>query len=415
MILPVRILPVVERWDCQGCGRCCRAVIVPLSDQDVARLRSQRWEKHPEFRGLRIMVRRGLWKKKHRLALNRRQECVFLTSQGRCRIHELHGEAAKPLLCRMFPFQPVPLDHYALVTLRRHCPSAAADRGRTLDEHLEAIRQMVAERADEQLSAGPPAIVPAYRGPWPDFLRVADVLERLLLDRRFPLVRRLVHGLKLCSLLQQCRLGRLSGQRLADLLVMLETSALEDAGQIFSSRRPPGRAAGLLFRQTALEYVRLHPHFIIRQSWRERWRLVVLAMAFARGRGRMPQIHPSFPQTTFESLNEPLGPLPSDVLRPLEACFEAAAASKQYALPSRRAWSLVESFRALALSYAVALWILRVSCGPRPPETEDMLGAVAAIDRGQTYAPLTGRRHRRRVASLERLGELPRLVAWYAR
>ena len=73
------------------------------------------------------------------------------------------------------------------------------------------------------------------------------------------------------------------------------------------------------------------------------------------------------------------------------------------------------SFRALALSYAVALWILRVSCGPRPPTMEDMLGAVAAIDRGQTYAPLAGQRHRRRVASLARLGELPRLVAWYGR
>ena len=179
MTLPVRILPVVERWDCQGCGRCCRAVIVTLSDQDVARLRSQQWEKHPEFLGQRVMVRQGLWKKKYRLALNRRQQCVFLTSQGRCRIHELLGEAAKPLLCRMFPFQLVPLDNYALVTLRRHCPSAAADHGRTLEEQLETIRQLAAERADEQLPAGPPAIVPGNRGPWPDFLAWPTRLSEL--------------------------------------------------------------------------------------------------------------------------------------------------------------------------------------------------------------------------------------------
>ena len=141
----------------------------------------------------------------------------------------------------------------------------------------------------------------------------------------------------------------------------------------------------------------------------------MLAAAFARGRGRVPHIHACFPPNTFERLQEPLGPLPAAVLRPLDAYFEAAAASKQYAVLSRRHWSLVENFRALALSHAVALWLLRLSCGPRPPGVEDVCGVVGAIDRGQTYAPLTGSRHRSRIGSLRRLGDLPRLVAWYAR
>jgi lysine-N-methylase len=360
------------------------------------------------------MVRQGLWKKSYRLALDRQDRCVFLTSQGRCRIHELYGEAEKPLLCRMFPFQLVPLEQFAHVTLRRHCPSAAADRGRTVEEHLDSIHQLAARRPEPRRPAGPPALTPRRRGAWPDFLRVADTLERLLLDGQFPLVRRLAHALKFCDLLQQCRLHKLAEQRLADLLAMLETSAVDDAGQLFAQRRPPGRAAALLFRQTALEYVRLHPKFVIRRSLAERWRLVVMAAAFARGRGKLPQIHPDFPAVTFQALEQPLGRLSGELLRPLAAYFEAAAASKQYALLSRRSWSLVESFRALALSYPIAMWIVRLSCAGRQPETEDVLGAVAAIDRGQTYAPLTGRRHRRRVASLARLGELPRLVAWYA-
>ena len=61
------------------------------------------------------------------------------------------------------------------------------------------------------------------------------------------------------------------------------------------------------------------------------------------------------------------------------------------------------------------MWMLRWMCAGRAATPEDMLGVVAAIDRGQTYAPLAGRRHRGRIASLKRLGELPRLVAWYAR
>ena len=249
----------------------------------------------------------------------------------------------------MFPFQLVPLDGYAFVTLRRHCPSAAADNGRPLEEHLSAIREL-AEKQQAGMSppARPPRLLPRRRGCWADFMRVAEVLERFLLDRRFPLVRRLAHGLKFCELFEQCRLKKFSGQRLQELLAMLEDLALGQTAGVFDRRWPPRRAGGLLFRQIALESVRLHPDFVIEKSWRERWRLIVLALAFARGRGRLPHIHPCFPENTFEGLDTPLGPLTNEVLRPLEAYFEAAAASKQYAVLGHGRWSLVESFRALA-------------------------------------------------------------------
>ena len=315
MTLPVRIPPVVERWDCHGCGRCCRAVIVQLSEADVARLQSQRWDQHPDYRGVRIMVRRGLRKRRYRLALTAENQCVFLTAQGRCRIHEMYGEAAKPLLCRMFPFQLAPLEGYAFVTLRRNCPSAAAEEGHTLAEQLETIRDLAAQRQAGPKPAGPPPLVAGHHAAWPDFLRVAEALERLVLDQRFPLVRRLAHGLKLCDLLEQCRLQNFSGPRLDQLTAMLETSALEQVETLFRDRQAPGRASALLFRQTALEYLRLHPDFIIQQSWRERWRLIVLAAAFARGRGRLPHIHACFPPNTFEALQEPFGHLSGAVLR----------------------------------------------------------------------------------------------------
>ena len=105
----------------------------------------------------------------------------------------------------------------------------------------------------------------------------------------------------------------------------------------------------------------------------------------------MPTIHPSFPENTFEALDQPLGKMSPAVLRPLEAYFEAAAASRQYAVLTHRDWPLVESFRALALCHAVALWLVRLGSGSRPPEAEDMLGAIAAIDRGQNYPLYVGR------------------------
>jgi len=415
MTLPIRTLPIVERWDCQACGNCCRGPIIRLSDDELERIRQQRWHKQPDHRGARILQRDGLLSRRYRLVHRRDGNCVFLTADGRCRIHRDHGEAAKPLLCRLFPLQLVPLEDCAYLTLRRYCPSAAADTGRELKEHLGTVRELAQRHGLAPEGTRPPATLPGHRRSWKDTLRIAEVIQRLMLDVRYPPVRRLVHGLQFCELLGMCRLGGVPSEHLGPLLAMLETSAVEEANELFRDRRPPGKAAAGLFRQIAFDYVRLHPRLTLRESWRERLRLLRCWIAFGRGKGRVPRIHPAFPQTTFADLERPLGHLGAEILQPLSRYFEVAAASKHYALLGRRTWPLVESFRALAASYAVATWMLRLACGDRPPAVEDVIDAVGAIDRGQGYAPLTGRRHRVRLSALARRGELPRLLIWYAR
>ncbi len=59
--------------------------------------------------------------------------------------------------------------------------------------------------------------------------------------------------------------------------------------------------------------------------------------------------------------------------------------------------------------------MLRYFCGGREPAAEDVIDIITAIDRGQGYGALIGRQHRRRVSQLAALGELERLVIWYAR
>ncbi len=414
MTLPIRTLPIVEKWDCHGCGRCCRGTIIGLNEGDLERLREQHWEQHPDFRGQKIIVRRGLWKPQYFLAKRKDGRCIFLAADGLCRIHREFGLAAKPLVCQMFPFQLVPLDDHACLTLRRFCPSAAAEQGRPVEEYVDDARRMAEQGGLAAAPGDPPPVARRQPRDWQPTLRVADGLERILRDERYPLVRRIVHGLLFCDQLEHCRLQNLSADQSAELLTMLENAAIEEAGGLFRQRRPPRRATGMLFRQTALEYLRLHPKFEIESSWRERLRLVRAALIFARGRGPLPAMHPCFPPTTFEALERPLGPLDAAVLRPLTALFEARAASKYYAMPGRPGWSLVESFRALALGYPLALWLLRLGCGGRPPRVEDMIDVVGALDRGQSYPLLAGRRHRRRVRSLTRRRGLARLVIWYA-
>ncbi len=236
-----------------------------------------------------------------------------------------------------------------------------------------------------------------------------------MFDQRCPIVRRLVHGLNFCDLLANRRLQNSRSDDLAELLEMLKDSAQEGAGELFGSRPQPGRTAQTFFRRTALEYLRLHPKYVAEKSWSARRRLILAGVAMVRGKGDLPRIHPAFPNTTSAELERPLGHLPTDVLRPLTAYFEASAASKQYAILGRRGWSIVESFRAWAMSHAIAPWMLRLVCADRSPEVEDTIGVVAAIDRGQGFAPLAGQRHRRRLATVARLGDVARPVAWYAR
>ena len=415
MTLPIKTLPILEQWDCHGCGICCRGAAVLLNDADLNRLREQHWDKHPDFRGKKIIVRAGFLDRRFRLAHRKNGTCVFQDTDKLCRIHREFGYDAKPHVCRMAPLQMIPLENFVYVTLRRYCPSAAADKGRPLKEQLDEYRRLALASDAVPEPTPPPKLTRRYRRPWKEAMSVAGVLNKLMLDERYPLVRRLIHGLEFCHLLDQCRLKKIQGGRLDELLAVLKASAVEAAGPYFELRLPPGRSAYRWFRQIALEYLRLHPDFLPETSWRERGRIFHAAFKYAWGKGRVPCFRMDFPPATFAGLERPLGALPEDVLLPLTRYFERAAVSLRYVMFKGGRWSLTEGFQALALGFPVALWMLRFACGPRTPEVQDVINVVMMLDRGETNSPLVGLQHRWRTNSLMNNHQLSRLAAWYAR
>lgn len=413
---PLTPLPIIEHWDCHSCGLCCRDSIVPLDDEDLARLRAQHWEDRPEFQGVPTTVRMRVNNSREILAQKDDGRCVFLTDQGRCRIHEVYGFDEKPKVCRQFPLQVVPIKGRVLVAIRRSCPTAARGEGRPVTEYFSDLSKLVPETLD-RVEQPPPAILGNYRRDWADILTVTGALERILCDTRFPLVRRIVQGLEFCSLLADCKprkLKQISGRDFAELIRVAAESARDSAGEWFKERSPPKSGQAAAFRQAAAETLRLNPRLHSRLTWRERLQMLRIVIAVTRGKGTTPPLVPDFPRTDFASLERSLGALDLEAIRPLDEYFQTMAASLRYCTLAYRKWSVVDGFRALALQFPIALWSWRWACGNHLDQ-EKLIPIIGCLDRTHTVSVLTGWRHRRRVDVLAVNGDLQRLAVWYAR
>lgn len=83
-------------YDCERCGSfCCKGNGFGASPDEFAQLETQ-------YPGLKLFARAG--DRPTIRLLNLRGNCFFLEPNGFCRIQQEHGRAAKPFVCKMFPF-----------------------------------------------------------------------------------------------------------------------------------------------------------------------------------------------------------------------------------------------------------------------------------------------------------------------
>lgn len=94
MGFPLFQLPVVQNWDCQATGNCCKEYRIKLTEEEYRRIHAQGWDKDSDLDGYQP-VRRVGWLKR-RYFLNRRPDgsCVFLNPQGHA--VSMSGTATKP-------------------------------------------------------------------------------------------------------------------------------------------------------------------------------------------------------------------------------------------------------------------------------------------------------------------------------
>ncbi len=423
MSLPVKTLPVVQNWSCQATGTCCKEYRVTLSDDEVRRITEQGWDVERDLEGHEPFLRTGPpWARK--VLLNHRADdsCVFLGPEGRCRIHERHGYEAKPLPCRLFPFVLIPAGDHWRVGLRFACPSAAASVGKALpDQHAELLvfaaelarREKLEPRPDGSL-APPPLQDSGEVLDWPDTLRLVDALVKLLGNRRDPVERRLRKCLHLAGHMRRARLREVRGGRLSELLDLLAGAAEAETPANPMVVPPPSWMGRILFRQSAALFSRKDHGPNRGLASRGRLALLGAAWRYARGKGPIPRMHRGLPETTFEEVEVPRGPLPPEAEAVLERYYAIKVGSLQFCGAASFGLPFWEGFEALALTLPLVLWLARMHRDR--PRHEAVTHALTVVDDHIGFNRiLASLRQRLSFRILSRHGELPRLIAWYSR
>jgi lysine-N-methylase len=250
MPLPVRALPVVQNWDCHSCGWCCKEYVVHITDDERDRIETQGWDKDASLGGVAPVV-----KKKGRWQLNQNADkaCIFLADDGLCRIHAKFGLEGKPLACRVYPFMLVPAGTEWRVGLRFACPSAAADKGRPVNEHLREVRAYTAaleERTPGAIEAlSPPPLQRRQRVSWADLGKFANALAEIMGQRDDPIERRLRKCLALAALCQQAKFDKVTGQRLVQFLDLLVNALDAETPRDPAPLPRPSWVGRIFFRQ----------------------------------------------------------------------------------------------------------------------------------------------------------------------
>lgn len=262
----------------------------------------------------------------------------------------------------------------------------------------------------------PPFLTARERVNWPDFLRVVDAIDATLVPTDLPIVVKLQQTLAWLHLIEQSRFDKLNGARISEFLDIIRQAAAEEI-PLAQTAESPTPIARMQFRMLTAQYARKDTAADLSTGWRGRWRLFRAATKFARGIGNVPPLQSVFREVPFESLEQSFG-LPAECEELWTRYFRVKVQGLHFCGPAYYGIPLVEGFQSLVLIFAATMWIARwlaVSRNDTQLRPEDVSQALAISDHHHGYSPIFGSfGFRRRVRMLAQMGEIPKLIRWYA-
>jgi len=387
--IPLKLImqPGFQQYDCTGCGECCRgrfAIVINQDDRD--RIVEQKWsEEELDLAGKPLFTPHG---DGFQLAHRADSSCVFLQDDGRCRIHAVHGEAAKPLACRMFPFQFVPLGNQIRVDVRFNCEATSGNLGRPITEHRADLLELLKTAVPAERAANMP--VPPLHGSvqltWDQLSRITKTFERVLLDVSLNITVRIAACVDLVELIREAPPEAFVGKALSEYLDEAASVVTEDAinsplvadphvgarhgeppATHASPALPPSdqRARGgkvapsgthlAAFRQVLAIY-----GCVDKVGAKARlWNRLGLQLRMLAGKGQVPTLQEGFPNVRFADIENARGIPSGEAALTLERYLHVHLMSMGFFGQSFYNRGYLDGLRSLLFTYPLICWFAR--------------------------------------------------------
>lgn len=381
-----------QRYSCHGCGNCCRDFTVQLREDDLRKLREQRWDERlgepvtVEFRGVSYLRQRE------------NGACIFWQDDGRCRIHAEFGLEAKPIACQLFPFSFAPGPEGVAIGLNFACQSVLENKGAGLATHSAELRRMLAAVPEASTRGPMPLLTKALRADAVEVAAVTNVIDGWLARNDVELNVRLDGLAWLVSSLAAARLENVRNERFVELLATLVSALPDELDHVPIVE--PSRGAWRMLRQAV--FARIEDVKIGDALRRGRARSVLSQLLrsrrFASGRGSAPiALHGWPPSVDFravklvEPAEDPMerGAIDDLLTRWLRATILGGRAwgSGHYG------WPIVDGLQAMVLNLLATLWLARAHAAGAKRATltvVDVRAALGRVDRHAGRAPWLG-------------------------
>lgn len=204
-----------QRFRCHGCTNCCRDIVVHLTAADRRKIDEQGWADRLDVPPY-VRLGRG-W------VLNQTTDnrCVFLMSDGKCRIHAEFSASAKPLGCQLFPFVLLPADGAWQLSTRFDCPSVAASKGDAIATHLPGLKRLAADLPGTDHRAWAINIRKGRPASENEVQHLVGALDRRLSSTTHSLSRRLRELSRIADTLANLNIHRVREEQFVELVDLL--------------------------------------------------------------------------------------------------------------------------------------------------------------------------------------------------
>ncbi len=137
--------PVQERFECTRCGYCCSTPWAPVLEPMEWKPTRATYSALPEPRSSELELFEVGPDARVRLAKDPQGRCVALSSDRLCSLHTTEGATAKPVDCRLFPFEVRETPDGLIVGVSHLCRAVAGNIGAPLESYRNELAELLAD------------------------------------------------------------------------------------------------------------------------------------------------------------------------------------------------------------------------------------------------------------------------------